>query len=177
MLERKMKAETNSLETFFGNILPQWFVGYEIFQSKVYKENTTWIKENSPFFGFSNLFDQTWKLTKTQHVKFASQKEPFQEHMSVGAKFLDDLLHLESVVFWTSKKLPWGATVPPYLPFWTARLFLRLNSFDFKDIFTQKLTQIKLISTKKQHFSSVRQMGGRSFTSSNKHIQNKGGNI
>ena len=39
------------------------------------------------------------------------------------------------------------------------RLFLRLNSFDFKDIFTQKLTQIKLISTKKQHFSSVRQMG------------------
>ena len=134
-------------------------------------------KENSPFFGFSNLFDQTWKLTKTQHVKFASQKEPFQEHMSVGAKFLDDLLHLESVVFWTSKKLPWGATVPPYLSFWTARLFLRLNSFDFKDIFTQKLTQIKLISTKKQHFSSVRQMGGRSFTSSNKHIQNKGGNI
>ena len=50
---------------------------------------------------------------------------------------------------------------------------MRLNSFDFKDIFTQKLTQIKLISTKKQHFSSVRQMGGRSFTSSNKHIQNK----
>ena len=92
------------------------------------------------------LFDQTWKLTKTQHVKFASQKEPFQEHMSVGAKFLDDLLHLESVVFWTSKKLPWGATVPPYLPFWTARLFLRLNPFNLKPIFTQKLTQVKLIS-------------------------------
>ena len=108
-----------------------------------------WVKKIHHFFGFSNLFDQTWKLTKTQHVKFASQKEPFQEHMSVGAKFLDDLLRLESVVFWTSKKLPWGATVPPYLPFWTARLFLRLNSFDFKDIFTQKLTQIKLISTKK----------------------------
>ena len=92
--------------------------------------------------------------------------------MSVGVSFLDDLLHLESVVFWTTKKLPWGATVPPYFPFWTARLFLRLNSFDFKDIFTQRLTQNKLISTKK-HFSSARQMGGRSFTSSKKHIQNK----
>ena len=79
--------------------------------------------------------------------------------MSVGVRFLDDLLHLESVVFLTTKKLPWGATVPPYLPFWTAILFLRLNSFNFKDIFTQKLTQIKLISTKKQHFSSARQMG------------------
>ena len=56
-------------------------------------------KEDSPFFGFSNLFDSTGKLTKTQHFKFASQKEPFQEHMSVGVRFLDDLLHLESVVF------------------------------------------------------------------------------
>ena len=57
------------------------------------------LKEDSPFFGFSNLFDQPVKVTKTQHVKFASQKEPFKEHISVGAKFLDDLLHLESVVF------------------------------------------------------------------------------
>ena len=58
-------------------------------------------KKNSPFFGFSDLFDQTGKVSKTQHVKFASQKEPFQEHMSVGVRFLDDHLHVESVVFRT----------------------------------------------------------------------------
>ena len=76
----------------------------EILSSLYDWNHHTWdkIKKIHHFF----LFDQTGKLTKTQHVKFASQKEPFQEHMSVGAKFLDDLLHLESVVFWTSKKLP-----------------------------------------------------------------------
>ena len=76
---------------------------------------------------------------------FGSEKEPFKEHMSVGAKFLDDLLNLESVVLLTTKKLPGGATVPPYWPFLTARLFLRLNLLDFKHFFTQKLTQMKLI--------------------------------
>ena len=84
--------------------------------------------------------------------------------MSGGASFLDDLFNLESVVLLTTKKLPWGATVPPYLPFLTARLFLRLNSVDFKHFFTQKLTQMKLISKKKkQHFNSVRQIGGTKF--------------
>ena len=135
------------------------------------------LKEDSPFFGFSKLFDQTCKLSKTQHVKFASQKEPFQEHMSVGVRFLDDLLHLESVVFLTTKKLPWGATVPPNLPFWTARLFLRLNSFKFKPIFTQKqLTHVKLISKNNKSFHWGR-LGGRSLISSNKQIRNKVGNF
>ena len=67
---------------------------------------STSCKENSPFFGFSKLFVQTVKVSKTQHFKFASQKEPFEEHMSLGVRFLDDLLHLESVVFLTTKKLP-----------------------------------------------------------------------
>ena len=121
------------------------------------KAFTTFIKfRNEKKIHHFFLFDQPVKVTKTQHVKFASQKEPFQEHMSVGVKFLDDLLHLESVVLLTTKKLPWCATVPPYLPFWTARLFLRLNHFNFKHIFTQKLTQMKLISKKTTiHFSEA----------------------
>ena len=34
-----------------------------------------------------------------------SEKEPFKEHMSVGANFLDDLLNLESVVLLNNKKI------------------------------------------------------------------------
>ena len=64
------------------------------------------IKENSPFFGFSKLFVQTSEDCKSRHLKFVSEKESFEEHMSVGVRFLNDLLHLESVVFLTTKKLP-----------------------------------------------------------------------
>ena len=75
-------------------------------ESKKFFYKSRVFKENSPFFGFSNLFVQTSENRKSQHLKFASQKEPFEEHMSVGVRFLDDLLHLESVVFLTTKKLP-----------------------------------------------------------------------
>ena len=45
------------------------------------------------------LFDQTSEDCKSRQLKFVSQKEPFEEHMSVGVRFLDDLLHLDPVFF------------------------------------------------------------------------------